>query len=95
MFFFLYQFIAQVEEIIDEETELLTGELKKKTQKNRNLVNQSPPLYCTHHNSEEENTSKRTARKIELQTSVKKKVIKTVEENNTKEKENKIANHAP
>lgn len=36
MFFFLYQFIAQVgerQEDDDEETELLTGELKKKTQK--------------------------------------------------------------
>lgn len=72
MFFFLYQFIAQVEEINDEETELLTGELKKKTQKNRNLVNQSPPFTVLTTNSEEENTSKRTARKIELQTSAKK-----------------------
>lgn len=72
MFFFLYQFIAQVEEINDEETELLTGELKKKTQKNRNLVNQSPPFTVLTTNSEEENTSKRTARKIKLQTSVKK-----------------------
>lgn len=94
MFFFLYQFIAQVEEINDEETELLTGELKKKTQKNRNLVNQSPP-FTVLTTTQKKKTLAREQQEKQSNKHQQKKVIKTVEENNIKEKESKIANHAP